>query len=591
MENPEREKLIWNYLDGTLPEDKVTLLSEWLRESPENVRNFLLKAAVHRQLSEVFREGLFAKDHLANLSCRVDDESSGQVRSLTAADTKRHTASTAPGWLGMLRNPLFSGALAASLLTIVYFSFGMLRWPDNSTLKSSADSVAQSEGSLDHEANGSLPVATITGVLDADWKNKENSASYGEPLTEGRKLSLEGGLVQLTFESGAKLLVQGPTDFVVQSEMRGVLDAGKITAVVPSRAHGFTVRTPTAEIIDLGTEFALQVDDLGGAEVHVLDGEVITQALNRDGALVGDIVHVTEHKAVSYTADSPAVSTINYNASKFRRELEPRLSDDELPALPIRKSLALWLAADQLVKLDEDKRVIAWRDILTGDNQSAEDAFQHIHQSRPQWVEKGINQRPSIRFDGKSDLVTTPMETTNDQTVSLVFSINWKAINRKGSGGQILNYNGPPSRLLRKMSQPGVLQIGDFKAAKRGLFSAFVYCVNNGEGIQSGKPPAFKATPGEPVVMTYVYDRSNKIAKMYINGKNQGTSTASSLPAITSRKVIGRHGAHPEYFIGDLSELLIYNAALTETDCASLNQYLMERYDILSAEAALNLTL
>ena len=83
--------------------------------------------------------------------------------------------------------------------------------------------------------------------------------------------------------------------------------------------------------------------------------------------------------------------------------------------------------------------------------------------------------------------------------------------------------------------------------------------------------------------MTYIYDRTNKKAKLFINGAIQGTSTASSLPAITSRKVIGRHGKRLEHFIGDLAEVLIYNAALKHQERADIEAYLMDRYSISPA--------
>lgn len=597
MEKVNPETLIWKYLDGNLDDEKISILTEWLCEDSENAHTFLIKSSIHRQLKDVFREGAFTTDSLSKLSTLVDGYPTDLAHVQLIEESIRTSAESASVRRRILTYSLAAGVLAASLVTFIFFSTGMLRWPSQSSdmvvaaANPSAGSPedAMAGGDRKYEATGNInfsknsepfAAATITGVLDASWEDESTSANYGEPLLEGRKLNLKAGLVQLTFESGAKLLVQGPTEFLVQSDMRGLLDRGKITAVVPSRAHGFTVRTPSAEIIDLGTEFALQVDTTGSAEVHVFDGEVVTQALDQDGILVGDLVHVTEEKAVRYTTDSSAVSTINYNENKFRRELEPRLMDDELPALPVRKDLVLWLAADQLVKLDENNRVVAWRDILTGDNQSAEDALQHIPEIRPYWVEDGINQQPALRFTGSSNLITTPLETTNDQTVSLVFSINRKAIERGGNGGQILSYNGPPHRYISSMAQPGVLQIGDFNSRERGHFSAFVYCMNNGQGIQSGDAAKYKLKPNEPIVMTYVYDRSNKQAKLYVNGEILGTCTASSLPAITSRKVIGRHGAHPDYFIGDLAELLIYNAPLEKSDCDSLNQYLMERYQI-----------
>lgn len=585
--------LIWSYLDDTLSEEEFSSLQEWLREDPTHVAALVQQASVDRQLREVLREGAAAKNILVELaenSAGTDRELAGSLlMEQTLGGGQTQVASRPQHWkMGIL-----VGALAASLITVIFLTSGMLRWPDdaagqlakNDDIEATTpeELLAQNKQQDEENLMAALPVAaTVTGVLDVDWADPTKTAEYGELLQEGRVLSLKDGLIQLTFDSGAKLLVQGPADFVVRSEMRGTLDAGKISAVVPRRAHGFTVRTPSAEVIDLGTEFAIQVDELGSSEVHVFDGEVLAQALSQDGELVGDLVHVTEQKAVKYTSDSPVVSTINYNDSKFRRELEPRLADDELPALPVRRELALWLAADQTVKLDDKQRVVAWGDILTGDNQSAEDALQHIPEIRPLWVEEGVSGRPALRFNGTSHLVTTPLETTDDQTVSLVFSINHRALSRSDNGGQLLSYNGPPQREITNISQPGVLQLGDYWGDKKmsGVFTGFVYSVNKGQGVKSGLVSGYKLKPNRTVVMTYVYDRSAKKAKMFINGRIQGTSTASSLPAITSRKVIGRHGKHFHHFIGDLCEVLIFNTALKHQERVGLDRYLMERYGL-----------
>jgi hypothetical protein len=50
------------------------------------------------------------------------------------------------------------------------------------------------------------------------------------------------------------------------------LQAGKLVASVPTKAIGFTVETPEAEFVDLGTEFGVKVDEHGTAEATVFRG-------------------------------------------------------------------------------------------------------------------------------------------------------------------------------------------------------------------------------------------------------------------------------------------------------------------------------
>ncbi len=60
---------------------------------------------------------------------------------------------------------------------------------------------------------------------------------------------------------------------------------------------------------------------------------------------------------------------------------------------------------------DAKQRVVAWPDILYGDNHSAEDATQIDERARPTLVPHAVNNHPAVRFNGQSDfLVTTPLE-------------------------------------------------------------------------------------------------------------------------------------------------------------------------------------
>ena len=115
------------------------------------------------------------------------------------------------------------------------------------------------------------------------------------------------------------------------------------------------------------------------------------------------------------------------------------------------------------VTTDSNRRVVAWQDIVYGDNLSAEDAIQQDELARPTWLPDAVNGRPGVRFDGKSNyLLTTPLETTDDQTVIFVCQYSPAALDKSRKwGGQVINYDGPPSRYLSNTLEPGVLQIGE----------------------------------------------------------------------------------------------------------------------------------
>ena len=88
-------------------------------------------------------------------------------------------------------------------------------------------------------------------------------------------------IVQVTFTGGAEVMITAPAEFDLLSDERLVLKRGKLSARVPEPARGFTVETPSATLVDLGTEFAADVDRDGNGEVHVFRGEVIVKPRSR----------------------------------------------------------------------------------------------------------------------------------------------------------------------------------------------------------------------------------------------------------------------------------------------------------------------
>ena len=115
-------------------------------------------------------------------------------------------------------------------------------------------------------------VATLTDDENARWDG-EPFDGQGNHVASG-PLRLAEGSAQITFASGAIVAVHAPTEIEILSADRVFLRSGQITPYVPPSAHGFTVVSPSGEIIDLGTEFTVGVDATGRTDVFVIDGEV-----------------------------------------------------------------------------------------------------------------------------------------------------------------------------------------------------------------------------------------------------------------------------------------------------------------------------
>ena len=168
----------------------------------------------------------------------------------------------------------------------------------------------------------------ITGTLDCVWKDSQLRFPETD-VCVGDVLRIDAGLMEITYDSGAKVILQAPTTYTVTSKTGGYLDIGRLTAKMgatpkawqksrfgvpeagneelganneerrtnkeelpapasPSRPSTldsplFAVTTPSAIVTDLGTEFGVHVDNRGATESLVFVGTVTVQTPAAEG--------------------------------------------------------------------------------------------------------------------------------------------------------------------------------------------------------------------------------------------------------------------------------------------------------------------
>ena len=113
--------------------------------------------------------------------------------------------------------------------------------------------------------------AVVVGQANAIWNNLP--AMPDGALLPAGELKLNSGIAQLELFSGVTLIVEGEAAFEVHSPMEMTVTRGRVRALVPEPANGFRIRTAGGEIVDIGTEFAIDVSPTH-SELHVLEGEV-----------------------------------------------------------------------------------------------------------------------------------------------------------------------------------------------------------------------------------------------------------------------------------------------------------------------------
>lgn len=115
------------------------------------------------------------------------------------------------------------------------------------------------------------PVAEITGSTAAIWSGQDTPSSLTGPL------DLISGYAEITYQSGVRVILEGPCRFEVTSASSMQVAHGRASVKVPKPVNGFHLDTPAGRITDLGTEFGVAVGS--GVEgpvilTEVFDGEI-----------------------------------------------------------------------------------------------------------------------------------------------------------------------------------------------------------------------------------------------------------------------------------------------------------------------------
>jgi ferric-dicitrate binding protein FerR (iron transport regulator) len=127
-------------------------------------------------------------------------------------------------------------------------------------------------------------VATLLEAREVVWSPAMSPIIVNDRVSP-RVIRCESGVLRLAFDSGALVTLEGPADLEILSGMHLRAYRGRITALVDGKAKGFTVETPSTNVVDRGTEFGVEIDASGRTGVVVFRG--VVDLSNRKPALDG----------------------------------------------------------------------------------------------------------------------------------------------------------------------------------------------------------------------------------------------------------------------------------------------------------------
>ncbi|MEM7396593.1 MAG: FecR domain-containing protein, partial [Verrucomicrobiota bacterium] len=107
------------------------------------------------------------------------------------------------------------------------------------------------------------------------WSDDLEELPAGDRVAK-RALAFESGILKLVYDNGTTMIAQGPADFSLLGEREVYMREGRASVHVSAGGKGFSVKTETGDIIDLGTQFFVEVKRNRKTEVHVIEGRVNT---------------------------------------------------------------------------------------------------------------------------------------------------------------------------------------------------------------------------------------------------------------------------------------------------------------------------
>ncbi len=287
---------VLRYLDGVMTADEIQQFNDRLEADPAAREAFVQFCCQSRMVAETLRFGVF----------RSEDETRSAALPLGAA-----MDSPAPPLSFLGGRTLRLLVTVTALWAIFWTTLGMalVSWRK----QSAQPQLAQAR------VVPAPVVARLTRSRQAQWSGNDGQRLFdGAFLRRGQRLELLTGIAEIKLDRGVTLLLQGPARLTLVEPLVAELSLGRLSARVSPRGHGFAVETPVARVVDLGTEFAAEVDALGNVEVQVFQGQVEVQ---QPGEARPQLLAAGQRMRV-YPGGAPSQRDAAIDSSKFIRSLD-----------------------------------------------------------------------------------------------------------------------------------------------------------------------------------------------------------------------------------------------------------------------------
>lgn len=345
------------------PEEHAELQA-LLKDHPEAQRRYLAHVDLHLGLQKIYPTAASEADPLADLAERAG------ICAVPAAQAARQEVPRERVWQVI-------SALAAS----VAIGMTLLAWHLREVVIAIGPQVPAVEPpeqtpDAPPDQTPKLPLPKASSFGEAPRLVERAGARFfgpvepvaGERLKVGEQYALVAGMVKLQYPSGATVVIEAPAAFEVPrfaGAERLNLRVGDCSVAAPPGAEGFCLETPVADVVDLGTRFAVRVGENGQTDVHVVEGLAEVYKPQGQGPRGKPLAKLGGGAAVRCeVGDELKAEPLTYDAGRYRRDLPDRVlrydavadasgGVDELLAVTVQRGGKVYdYPVDELIGVD-----------------------------------------------------------------------------------------------------------------------------------------------------------------------------------------------------------------------------------------------
>lgn len=243
-------------------------------------------------------------------------------------------------------------AIVATTLVALLLFGGVWWWIDSLKKSRAVDAAAT--------------LAVATSVQDCEWELSSGQKPVLNSSVHAGRLALHRGDLSLAFVNGVTLAMKGPVELDVQSVEKVSCSRGTLRVTVPEPAAGFTVLTPGAAVVDLGSEFIVDVRSSGMTRLTVLSGKARASLIGKDGAVREKIVE--ESRSVELDPAKFTITNIEQPDSKLPARTTPEIPPLRLaanyPAILRASKPAAWWRFEEIAAGVITNEITAGSDLL-----------------------------------------------------------------------------------------------------------------------------------------------------------------------------------------------------------------------------------